>query len=360
LNLRAPTVWCLIAALLFGASTPLAKLLLADIGPFVLAGLLYVGAAFAVFPAAVSGGPMLSGLRGRNLRLLCGAIVFGGIAGPVLLLEGLRRAPAGSVSLWLNLETTATALLAWLFFKEDMGRRVWLAIGLVGVAGVALAWPFEPSSVQAVGLVVAACFCWGAENNFTALIDGLTPSQSTFLKGAVAGLVNLAVGVGLAGEISSLGSVSDSLFAALALGGLCYGVSLALYVRGAQQLGAARSQLIFSAAPFFGLTLSWVLLGEPVLRLQVVAGALMAAGMGLMLGARHEHGHHHSAQTHTHDHRHDDGHHDHTHEDLPAGVRHTHEHSHPEKTHSHPHRPDLHHRHDHPPAGSPPPEPSDE
>jgi len=291
---------------------------------------------------------------------LCGAIVFGGIAGPVLLLEGLRRAPAGSVSLWLNMETVATALLAWLFFKEDLGRRVWSAVLLVVVAGVALAWPFEPGSAYAAALVAAACLCWGADNNFTALIDGLTPSQSTFLKGTVAGLVNIAVGLGLAGEMHSLGSVRDSLFAALALGGLCYGVSLALYIRGAQQLGAARSQLLFSAAPFFGLALSWVLLGEPVLRLQVVAGGLMAVGIALMLGARHEHVHHHSAQTHTHDHRHDDGHHDHTHEDLPAHVRHTHEHSHSEKTHSHPHRPDLHHRHDHPPVGSASLEPSDE
>ncbi len=357
---RAPTAWCLIAALLFGASTPFAKLLLADIGPFTLAGLLYIGAAFAVFPAAVSGGTMRSGLRGRNLLLLCGAVLFGGIAGPVLLLKGLGRAPAGSVALWLNLETVATALLAWLFFREDMGRRVWLAVVLVVVAGVFLAWPFEPSSAQAVTLVAAACFCWGADNNFTALIDGLTPSQSTFIKGAVAGVVNLAVGVGVAGETYSLRSVSDSLFAGLVLGGLCYGVSLVLYIRGAQQLGAARSQLIFSAAPFFGLALSWVLLGEAVLRGQIVAGGLMAAGVTLMLGARHEHNHHHGPQTHTHDHRHDDGHHDHTHADFPAGVRHTHEHSHSEKTHSHPHRPDLHHRHDHPPAGTVSPDPTDE
>jgi len=140
----------------------------------------------------------------------------------------------------------------------------------------------------------------------------------------------------------------DSIFAALALGGLSYGVSLALYIRGAQQLGAARSQLIFSAAPFFGLALSWALLDEPVLAVQLFAGALMAGGVALMLGAEHGHEHHHEAITHTHDHRHDDGHHDHSHADLSTPVRHTHEHSHSETTHSHSHRPDLHHRHDHP------------
>jgi uncharacterized membrane protein len=176
----------------------------------------------------------------------------------------------------------------------------------------------------------------------------------------VAGSVNLFLGLGLAGESFSLGSLSDSLFAALALGGLCYGVSLALYVRGAQQLGAARSQLLFSAAPFFGLLLSWMLLGEPVYTPQLVAGALMAVGIALMLGAQHDHVHQHSPLLHTHDHRHDDGHHDHTHEDLPAAVRHTHEHSHSAKTHSHSHCPDLHHRHDHPSEGTSPPDPPDE
>jgi drug/metabolite transporter (DMT)-like permease len=334
--------------LLFGASTPLAKLLLVEVGPFVLAGLLYLGAAFAVFPAAVSGGPFLRGLAGRNLRLLCGAIFFGGIAGPVLLLESLLRAPAGSVALWLNLETVATSLLAWLFFKEDMGRRVWLAVGLIAGGGVLIALPFEPASTLPALGVAAACICWGLDNNFTALIDGLTPSQSTFLKGLVAGSVNLAIGARLGGGLSGeLGTV-DSLFAALALGGLSYGVSLALYVRGAQQLGAARSQLIFSAAPFFGLVLAWVLLDEPVLAVQLFAGALMAGGIGLMLRSEHGHEHDHDAITHTHDHRHDDGHHDHGHADLPVSVRHTHEHSHSELSHSHPHRPDLHHRHDHP------------
>jgi drug/metabolite transporter (DMT)-like permease len=252
------------------------------------------------------------------------------------------------VALWLNLETVATSLLAWLFFKEDMGRRVWLAVGLIAGGGVLIALPFEPASTLPALGVAAACICWGLDNNFTALIDGLTPSQSTFLKGLVAGSVNLAIGARLGGGLSGeLGTV-DSLFAALALGGLSYGVSLALYVRGAQQLGAARSQLIFSAAPFFGLVLAWVLLDEPVLAVQLFAGALMAGGIGLMLRSEHGHEHDHDAITHTHDHRHDDGHHDHGHADLPVSVRHTHEHSHSELSHSHPHRPDLHHRHDHP------------
>jgi drug/metabolite transporter (DMT)-like permease len=351
LSARLPILWCLLAALLFGASTPLAKLLLADMGPFVLAGLLYLGAAFTVLPAALAGGSMRGALAGRNLRLLLGAIVFGGVLGPVLLLEGLSRAHAGSVSLWLNLETVATALLAWLFFKEDLGKRAWLAVALVACGGALLTLPFEAPSLAAAALVGAACLCWGLDNNFTALIDGLTPSQSTLAKGLVAGSVNLAIGVHLTGSFGLEAGGQSPVFAALALGGLSYGVSITLYIRAAQQLGAARSQLIFSAAPFLGLALSWGLLAEPVLWTQVVAGLAMAGGILLMLKAEHGHEHHHDPLSHTHSHSHDDGHHTHSHEGQSKGHRHTHPHEHSAMQHSHPHHPDLHHRHAHPPGG---------
>jgi drug/metabolite transporter (DMT)-like permease len=347
LNTRAPIIWCLLAALLFGASTPLAKVLLEDLGPLFLAALLYLGAAFAVFPATLTGGSLQVALSKRNLGLLAGAILVGGVAGPVLLLAGLQRAPAGSVSLWLNLETVATALLAWVFFKEDMSRRTWIAVGLVTGGGVVLALPVEVASLEAAGLVAAACLCWGLDNNFTALIDGLTPEQSTFGKGLVAGLFNLALAASLADQPLVNSGSADSIFAALALGGLCYGVSISLYIRGAQQLGAARSQLLFSAAPFFGLVVSWGLLQEPILWSQMMAGLLMGGGLFLMIRANHSHLHSHQPMTHTHSHTHDDGHHDHHHDGLSPDHQHSHEHSHRAKVHDHDHRPDLHHRHDH-------------
>ena len=318
-------------------------------GPLFLAALLYLGAAFAVFPATLTGGSIEVALSKRNLGLLAGAILFGGVAGPVLLLAGLQRAPAGSVSLWLNLETVATALLAWSFFKEDMGRRTWVAVVLVTAGGVVLALPVEAASLEAGALVAAACLCWGLDNNFTALIDGLTPEQSTFGKGVVAGLFNLTLAFALADHPLGSSSSPDAIFAALALGGLCYGVSISLYIRGAQQLGAARSQLLFSAAPFFGLVVAWSLLREPILWSQGVAGLLMAGGLFFMLRADHRHTHSHVPVTHTHSHTHDDGHHHHSHDTPLSSDRHSHEHSHTAMVHDHEHRPDLHHRHDHEP-----------
>ena len=344
--LRGPVGWCLFAALLFGASTPLAKLLLSGFGPFTLAGLLYLGAALAVLPSARSGGSLSLATSRRNLSLLGGAVLFGGIVGPVLLLLSLQRVAAASVSLWLNLETIATALLAWLFFKEDMGRRAWVAVALVLAGSVCLAWPFASSTLVAVLLISGAALAWGLDNNLTSLIDGFTPAQSTLVKGAVAGSVNLAIGLLVEGPTALVDAGPALLLGALLLGGLGYGASLVLYVRGAQHLGATRSQLIFASAPFFGMLLAWAL-GEPVLWLQVLAAVLMASGLMFMLTERHGHHHVHVPMRHTHSHRHDDGHHGHVHPDLPASHRHVHEHEHEVMEHSHPHRPDLYHRHEH-------------
>lgn len=347
-----PVLWCLGAAALFAASTPASKWLLdGRLGPLTLAGLLYLGAGLATLPFARSGGSAARRRDPANLRRLGGAVLFGGVLGPIALLAGLRAAPSASVSLWLNLETTATALLAWAFFKEHLDGRTWLANGLVVVAGVLLAAPDDFSVAPAALLVVAACACWGLDNNFTAVIDGYTPAQTTFAKGLVAGLVNLGLGLALEGELPP----PEVVLGALAVGALAYGASIVLYIRGAQQLGATRSQMLFATAPFLGMAVAWVALDEPVLLAQGAAAGLMAVALALLLTGDHQHAHHHPAVRHTHAHRHDDGHHTHQHPGLPAEAWHTHEHEHEPLEHQHPHVPDLHHRHSHTGGTSDPP-----
>lgn len=339
-----PVLWCLGAAALFGASTPASKLLLdGAVAPLTLAGLLYLGAGLATLPFALRGGSAGRRRDPANLRRLLGAVLFGGVLGPVALLVGLQSAPSASVSLWLNLETTATALLAWAFFREHMGARTWIANALVVAAGVLLAAPQSFAVAPSALLVVLACVCWGLDNNFTAVIDGYTPAQTTCVKGLVAGGVNLGLGLAVEGTVPSAGAVG----AALGVGALAYGASIVLYIRGAQQLGATRSQMLFATAPFLGMGVAWVVLGEPVLPVQVGAGALMVGALALLLTSRHGHEHHHPELTHTHAHRHDDGHHDHTHPGLPPEAWHTHEHDHAPVVHEHPHVPDIHHRHSH-------------
>ncbi len=341
---RRAVLWCLASAVLFGASTPASKLLLdAHIGPLTLAGLLYLGAAAATAPAALRERWSLRSAGRRNLGRLAGAILCGGILGPVALLVALQSTPSATVSLLLNLETTATALLAWTLFREHMDARTWLANALVLAAGVLLVAPDGFGLAGSAGLVALACVCWGLDNNLTATIDGFTPSQTTFSKGLVAGTVNLSLGIAFEAGLPGVGQVLP----ALGVGALAYGLSIVLYIAGAQQLGATRSQMLFATAPFLGTALGWVALGEPVLPIQLGSAAVMALALGLLLRSRHEHHHVHEEARHTHPHRHDDDHHDHDHPDAPSVGWHTHEHQHEPRVHAHPHHPDLHHRHEH-------------
>jgi len=336
-----PLGWCIGAALLFGVSTPAAKPLVDATGALLLAGLLYAGAALAVLPAAARDWRRHRPPSKENRWRLLGAVLFGGLIGPAALLWGLSMAPAGSVSLWLTLETVATALLARLLFREHLAARGWIAVALVVVASAALA--DQPQLGVAVALVGIACVAWGLDNNLTSLIDGFTPAQITLIKGAVTAVVLLPIGLALGGRASP-----TQLLSALAVGAAGYGLSLVMYVAGAQQLGATRSQLLFSTAPLFGLVAAWLLLGEPLGWQHVGSAALMAIAVVLLHRERHAHEHRHDPVEHTHWHQHDVGHHDHAHPEQTATLGwHQHHHGHAELTHQHRHRPDLHHRHAH-------------
>ncbi len=332
---------CLLAALLFGAAAPAAKVLLQTLPPLQVAGLLYLGAAAGVLPSALrSRRPRL---ERPNLSRLGGSVVFGGAIAPVLLLFGLRAAPAAHVSLWLVLEAPATLVLGLLFFGEHATRRLVVAVALIVTASVVLAAPFEAGSLTAAVLVAGACLCWGLDNQLTAGIDGFTASQIALAKGLIAGSTNLA----LSFVLGSAAGPRALWLPAIGVGAIGYGASLVLYIAGAQQLGAARSQILFATAPLFGAALSWIALGEPVTAGQAVAAALMIAAVALMRREPHGHVHSHPSVEHTHWHRHDDGHHDHPHEAAPTGRWHNHLHAHEAIRHEHPHRPDIHHRHPH-------------
>jgi drug/metabolite transporter (DMT)-like permease len=340
---RRPALLALLAAALFGAATPASKALLDALPPLELAALLYLGAALGVAPLALRGGGRLALPRDRaNRARLAGAIAVGGVAAPVLLLLGLRVAGAAPVSLWLNLELVATAVLGALCFRDPLGRAGWLGVACALAAGVVLAAPGGSAGLAGL-FVAAACIGWALDNHWTALLDGVPVVASTFWKGLVAGATNLALAAAfgpLAGDPAAIGG-------ALGVGALSYGASIALYVSAAHALGATRAQLAFASAPVFGFALAVLWLGEPFGVRELAAAALFAAAVALVLRDRHAHAHRHEALAHTHAHRHDDGHHLHAHPGQPASLRHTHWHEHAPQTHAHPHWPDLHHRHRH-------------
>ena len=335
----------LISALLFGAATPASKMLLVDLQAQVLAGLLYLGAVLGVLPAAVWSKPgrPTGQMDRRTYLLLGGAIVLGGVVGPLLLLSGLQRASAGSVSLWLNLEFVATVLLGHFVFREYLTLRGWIAAGGTLLSAVLLVGAEGDPGLLSVALVAGACICWGVDNHLTALIDGITPAQTTLWKGAAAGVFNLVMGGVVAGGIGRPGLVVS----ALVVGALAYGLSVTLYITAAQGLGASRSQMIFSTAPFFGLLFAVFILDEPFTGMQALAAVVIAASLVTLFSEQHQHAHRHDAVAHRHDHAHDDDHHAHGHRNSPRGANHAHWHEHEAAEHTHGHWPDLHHRHRH-------------
>jgi drug/metabolite transporter (DMT)-like permease len=349
---RHAVLLALLSAALFGASTPAAKALLGTTNPAILAGLLYCGAGLGVAVLRRVARPLLSpgaaaeaALGRADFPWLAGAILAGGVAGPLLLMLGLSRTDAAAASLLLTLEGVATALLAWFVFHENFDRRV--AFGMLClVAGAAvLSWTGQPTLSGLLGplAIVGACLAWGLDNNLTRKVSLADPLQIVELKGLVAGPVNLAIGFAVGGALPPL----TSLALAGLVGFLGYGVSLALFVFALRDLGTARTGAYFSTAPFIGTLVAVVLLGEPVTIQLVIAGALMALGVWLHLTEQHEHRHEHTPMTHSHAHMHD-AHHHHSHDGSdPAGEPHSHEHTHEPMMHTHRHVPDMHHPHRH-------------
>jgi drug/metabolite transporter (DMT)-like permease len=340
----------LVAAVLFGASTPLAKSLLSNIDPVLLAGLLYLGSGLGL-----GSWLLLRRLRGRDagaeaslrradVPWLAGAVFFGGVLGPVLLMLGLVVTPASTASLLLNLEGVLTALLAWIVFRENVDVRIFLGMVAIVAGGVLLSWTQAPTGVPwGAFAIVGACACWAIDNNFTRVVSGGDPVQIAAIKGGVAGIINTAAALALGHRLPGAGPLAS----AAVIGLLGYGISLVAFVLALRHLGSARTGAYFSTAPFVGAALALLLLRESPSMAFWIAGALMALGVWLHVSERHEHEHAHEALDHEHLHSHD-AHHQHAHDfDWNGSEPHAHRHVHQPMTHSHRHYPDLHHRHDH-------------
>lgn len=344
----------LLAALLFGASTPLAKLLLTSIHPVMLAGLLYAGSGLGLGLGLLvrrlrpREADAEASLVRRDVPWLAGAVLFGGVLGPVLLMIGLASTPASSASLLLNLESVLTALLAWMVFRENVDVRIFLGMLAIVAGGVLLSWTQAPVGLPWGALAIAAaCACWAIDNNFTRVVSGGDPMMIAAIKGGVAGVINISVALALGHRLP--GTVAISEAAVIGLAG--YGISLVAFVLALRHLGAARTGAYFSTAPFVGAGLSLLLLREAPTLSFWVAGALMALGVWLHVSERHEHEHLHEQLDHEHPHSHD-AHHQHEHDFTWNGDEpHTHAHRHEPMRHSHPHYPDLHHRHGHGDSG---------
>lgn len=349
--MRSGIAFALLAAVLFGASTPLAKLLVGEVPPVMLAGLLYAGSGIGLAVLLIARRMVSRRHAGiawpsrRDAVWLVGAIVFGGILGPLFLMWGLTAASASAASLLLNLEGVFTALLAWFLFRENFDARIAIGMFAIAVGGAALS--LEPAGVGGVSpgtlLVVAACICWAIDNNLTRKVSGSDAVVIAGLKGLIAGATNLGIAFALGQTLPA----TPVLLASGLVGFFGYGLSLVLFVLALRHLGTARTGAYFSIAPFAGAALAIALQLDTVSVQVLVAGALMALGVWLHVTERHLHWHVHESIAHDHMHAHDE-HHRHDHDFSWDGDEpHAHPHAHSPIEHSHAHYPDLHHRHRH-------------
>jgi drug/metabolite transporter (DMT)-like permease len=349
---RTAILYALASAALFGLATPAAKVLLGSIDPGVLAGLFYCGAGLGVavlrrlrMAGLTTSGAKEIALTRRDAPWLAGAVICGGIAGPLLLMIGLTLTTAATASLLLTFEAAATALIAWFIFHEHVNARVALGMALLVAGAAILAWSDTPTFDGVLGplAIVGACIAWGLDNNLTRKVSLSDPLQIVEIKGLIAGPVNLLLAFWTG---AALPAVTPSLLA-MAVGFVGYGLSLVLFVLALRDLGSARTGAYFSTAPFVGSLLAVAVLAEPVTLGLMAAGGLMALGVWLHLTERHEHRHVHEPMAHSHPHVHDE-HHRHAHAGgEPPGEPHSHFHQHGRLDHSHPHSPDMHHGHKH-------------
>ena len=336
-------VQALLAALFFGASAPISKLLLRDVPPVLIAAFLYLGSgtgiSFVKLYQRFISNQKEAGIKRPDIIWLAGAIVSGGILAPIILMVSLKNTPASTASLLLNFEGVGTTLIALFFFHESISRRALAAILAITLASIFLSTNFGSNWGMSLGAfgVLLACVLWGVDNNFTRNISAKDPLTIVAWKGLVAGTFSLVLGLLLGQKLPALVTILSILL----LGFISYGLSTMLFIYSMRGLGAARTSALYGTAPLAGVLLSILIFKDPITLLFGIAAVLMVAGALLLANEEHAHFHIHMPVVHEHVHSHDDEFHSHS----DGKETHSHEHEHPQTEHEHGHMPDIHHWH---------------
>ncbi|HTY91820.1 MAG TPA: DMT family transporter [Methanocella sp.] len=310
-----PVLLAVLGAVLFGASAPLSKVLLGEVDPVLLAGLLYLGCGIGllIFKLLLRASGAAGGvpLDRKDVPWLAGAVLAGGVAAPIALMLGLRSTPAATASLLLNFECVATTILAAFLFQEYIGKRIWLAVGLITLASAVLSFSGSQFGLSPGALaIILACVLWGVDNNLTRNISSKDPLSIGIVKGLVAGTFSLLLALALGARLPGL----QAFAAAMLLGSLSYGLSIALFIMAMRSIGAARTSAWMGTAPFAGVVISFIIFRATPSTTFLIALPLMALGALLLFGEEHAHTHIHVHGTITHEHMHAHDDHDHGHE----------------------------------------------
>ncbi len=344
--------WAILSAILFGLSTPFAKMLTSQVDPIILAGCLYLSSGLGLFIWYFLRKHIKSNKQAKIVSLaasdypyLAVTVLAGGMIAPTLLMVGLTITPSSTASLLLNFEIVFTFLIAAIIFRESFDTRMISGSVIIIFGGLLLSWPGKVgfSGIWGPICIGLACLAWGIDNNITRQISAGDPIQIAAIKGLVAGFANLMIGFIINRKIPGLGFA----ISAAIIGLLGYGLSLVFFILSLRHLGTARTSAYFAAAPFIGALASFLILGERLTAQFALAMVLIISGIYMFLSERHAHQHTHRELIHEHSHTHDE-HHRHIHDEgFDDSNEHVHRHEHREQMHSHPHYPDIHHRHTH-------------
>ena len=325
-------LYAFLAAVFYAINVPVSKILLSKAGPTTMAALLYLGAGIGIGILSLvnkKDREKSEKLTKKDLPFVVGMIVLD-IAAPIFLMLGISYGSSANASLLGNFEIVATTVIALFIFKEAVSKRLWVAIALITLSSILLSFEGVDSLNFSYGslFVLAATVCWGFENNCTRNISSKSTYEIVILKGIFSGLGALAIALIKREAMPGIGYVA----AALLLGFVAYGLSIFLYVRAQNVLGAAKTSAYYAVAPFVGAFLSFIILREQLSWMYLAALIVMIAGSVLVVAdtliRHHEHQHQHTF-THTHDgttHTHTVTHtHDHNHyvTDDKHGHRHT-------------------------------------
>lgn len=283
-NKKIAVVFAIVAAALYAINIPLSKLLLIKVDTTMMAAFLYLGAGIGMLIYSVAG--KLAGkqkkrelLTRKELPYTVAMVVLDIIA-PILLMAGISRTNSANVSLLNNFEIVATSIIALIIFKEVISKRLWMAIGLVTLASIILSFEGNGAFVFNEGslLVLGACTCWGFENNCTKMLSHKSSEEIVIIKGCFSGLGSFIVALLLGESIPTM----KYILAVMLLGFVAYGLSINFYIMAQKDLGAAKTSVFYSIAPFLGVGFSMLLLGEKPGLQFYIALAIMAVSTVMM------------------------------------------------------------------------------
>lgn len=325
-------MFAFLAAVFYAINVPISKVLLQHVGPTTMAALLYLGAGIGIGMMSLfnkKDREKAESLTKAELPYIVGMIVLD-IAAPIFLMLGISYGSSANASLLGNFEIVATTVIALILFKEAVTKRLWVAIGLITLSSILLSFEGTDSFHFSYGslLVIMATVCWGLENNCTRELSSKSTYQIVMLKGLCSGLGALVISLIKKESFPGFGYIAI----ALALGFVAYGLSIFMYVRAQNVLGAAKTSAYYAVNPLIGALLAFVFLSESLSWMYVIALIVMVIGSALVVVdtfiRQHDHEHQHTfthsygGSTHTHTVRHS-----HVHKHYLTEEKHRHRHS---------------------------------